>query len=226
MSQDLLKQEKQKILVVDDHQLILKGSLDILHEEYPDSEIFKAKTAEEAFEIINNYRLNLVVTDLSIPDKSGIIAHVNTGIQLLKLLMKKYPTLNIVVQSSYIKALVRIKHEIDDHQGGFAIVNKGLSENDILCRVNLALQGGTHTKDIKTVLEFKPEWIEVLRLAFEEGLQDKTIAERMCVHERTIRSYWTKIQDVLGVYPDNCRLEGKNMRVLTQIRAQEEGLIG
>lgn len=228
MSQDLPKLGKQKILVVDDHQLILSGSLELLRQEYTDAEFLKAQTAQEALDIVTSCQLDLVVIDLSIPEKSGMMARIDIGIQLLKTLMKKYPTLNIVVQSSYIKALVRIKREIDDHQGGFVIANKGLSEQEILNRVNLALlQGITHTKDIKTAtaLEFKPEWLEVLKLAFEEGLQDKAIAERMHIHERTVRSYWTKIQDVLGVYPEDCKLEGKNMRIKTEIRAREEGLI-
>ncbi|QSJ20647.1 response regulator transcription factor [Nostoc sp. UHCC 0702] len=225
MNQELPEQSNQKILVVDDHQLVLTGSLDVLRQEYLDAEIYKAKTAQEAVNIVESSQLDLVVMDLSVPEKPGMTAHIDSGLQLLKYLMKKYPTLNFVVQSSYVKALVRIKHEIDDHQGGFAIADKGLSEKEMLSRVNLALQGATHTKDIKTALEFKPEWLEVLKLAFEEGLQDKTIAERMCIHERTVRSYWTKIQDVLGVYPEDCRQEGKNMRIQTTIRAREEGLI-
>lgn len=225
ITQDLPKQEKQKILVVDDHQLILSGSLELLRHEYPDAEFLKAQTAQEAFDIVANCQLDLAVIDLSIPEKSGMMPQIDTGIQLLKTLMKKYPALNLVVQSSYIKALVRIKREIDDHQGGFVIVNKGLSEQEILNKVNLSLQGITHTKDIKTALEFKPEWLEVLKLAFEEGLQDKAIAERLHIHERTVRSYWNKIQDVLGVYPEDCRQKGKNMRIKTTIRAREEGLI-
>jgi hypothetical protein len=36
-----------------------------------------------------------------------------------------------------------------------------------------------------------------------------------------VRHYWNKVQDALGVYPD----EGKNIRIQTQIRAREEGLI-
>ncbi|BAZ08378.1 LuxR family two component transcriptional regulator [Calothrix sp. NIES-4071] len=225
MSQDLPKQGKQQILVVDDHQLILSGSLRILEQKYPSANILKAETAQEALNIVATSGLDLAVIDLSIPEKPETTAQVDTGIQLLKTLMKNNPALNIVVQSSHIKALVRIKHEIDEHQGGFVIANKGLSEKEILNRVDLALQGITHTKDIKTALEFKPEWLEVLKLAFEEGLQDKTIADRMHIHERTVRSYWTKIQDVLGVYPDDCKLEGKNMRIQTTIRAREEGLI-
>ncbi|NEN99535.1 MAG: DNA-binding response regulator, partial [Moorea sp. SIO3I7] len=43
--------------------------------------------------------------------------------------------------------------------------------------------------------------------------------------ERAVRTYWTKIQDVLGVYPQDCKQEGKNIRITTLNRAREEGLI-
>jgi DNA-binding NarL/FixJ family response regulator len=94
----------------------------------------------------------------------------------------------------------------------------------MLNRVDLALRGLSHTKDIKAVqtgLEVKPEWLTVLSLAFEEGLQDKAIAQRMYVSERMVRHYWTKVQDVLGLYPE----EGKNIRIQTEMKAREEGLI-
>ena len=219
-----------KVLVVDDHHLIISGTLNILLHQYPDMEVFIAKTAEDTlYEIekikTENSFFDLIIFDLSIPEKTGLIAHVDTGIQLIKNLLNEYPNLNVMVQSSYARALVRIKYEIDEHQGGFVIADKGISEQDILSRINLAIQGATHTKDIKTGLELKPEWLEVLNLAFDEGLQDKVIAERMHLHERTVRAYWTKIQDALNVYPQDCKQSGKNMRIQIEIRAREEGLI-
>ena len=219
-----------KVLVVDDHHLIISGTLNMLMHEYPDMEVFIAKTAEDAvYEIEKIHQENslfdLIVCDLSIPERTGKIAHIDTGIKLIKNLLNKYPTQNLMVQSSYAKALVRIKYEIDEHQGGFVIADKGISEQDILSRVNLAIQGATHTQDIKTGLELKPEWLEVLSLAFDEGLQDKVIAEKMYLHERTVRAYWTKIQDALDIYPEDCKQGGKNMRIQTEIRAREEGLI-
>ena len=219
-----------KFLIVDDHHLIISGILNILQNQYPDMEVYIAKTAEETLNEIEKHQdelnfFKLIILDLSIPEKHGITANIETGIQLIKDLLKKYPSYNFMVQSSYIKALVRIKYEIDEHQGGFVIADKGLSEEDMLNRINLAIQGATYTKDIKVGLELKPEWLEVLSLAFEEGLQDKVIAEKMHLRERTIRAYWTKIQDALNVYPDNCREEGKNMRIQTEILARKEGLI-
>ncbi len=222
---DLPVEKKLGILVVDDHQLILTGTLDVLSRKYPEAAILKAQTAKETLCQLQSHEFDLIVMDLSIPEQQGETAEIDTGIKLLQTLLKKYPERNFMVQTSYVKALIRIKHEIDNHQGGFAIADKGLPESEMLMRVNLALHGATHTKDIKTGIELKPEWVDVLRLAYEESLTDKAIAERMYKSERAVRTYWTKIQDVLGVYPEDCKQNGKNMRIQTEVRSREEGLI-
>ncbi|MGB3650194.1 MAG: response regulator transcription factor [Rivularia sp. (in: cyanobacteria)] len=213
------------ILVVDDHQLILTGTLDVLRREYSEADIIKAQTTKETLSLVQSHQLDLVMMDLSIPHTLGERAEIDSGIQLLQTLLKDYPQQNFIVQTSYVKALIRIKHEIDNHQGGFAIADKGLPEDEMLMRVNLSLNGATHTKDIKTGIELKPEWVDVLRFAFEEGLTDKEIAKRMYKSERAIRTYWTKIQDVLEIYPEDCKQSGKNLRIQTEIRARDEGLI-
>ena len=219
-----------KVLVVDDHYVTGVGTSNVLQKQYSNLEIHIATTAKEAiYEIEKIQKENsvfaLIILDISIPEKPGIEARIETGIELTKNILNKYPTQNVMVQSSYVKALVRIKYEIDEHEGGFAIIDKGLSEQELLNRVDLAIQGATYTIDIRNGIELKPEWLEVLRLAFNEGLQDKAIAEEMHLHERTVRSYWTKIQDALKIYPEVCKQIGKNIRILTEIRAREEGLI-
>lgn len=222
--QNLPELALQKILVIDDHESVLGGTLGVLLRQYPEAELLTAQTAESAHDRVSRFEPDLVVMDLSIPEQSGVTARTETGIQLLKTLMKKHPNLNLVVQSTYVKTLVRIKLDIDAHKGGFTVADKSLSSKEMLTRVDWALQGLTHTKDIRamqTGLEFKPEWLTVLTLAFEEGLQDKAIAERMRVSERMVRHYWSKVQDVLGIYPEH----GKNIRIQTEMRAREEGLI-
>jgi DNA-binding NarL/FixJ family response regulator len=216
---------KLKILIVDDHPLILHGTCDVLARQYPEAEIITDETAQDALKHLQSSQFDLAVIDLSIPQAPGMIPQIDMGIQLLQQLMKNYPNLNIMVQSSYVKALVRIKNHIDEHQGGFTIADKTLSITEMLTRVDLALQGGTYTKDLGRKIEVHPDWLEVLKLAFSEGLQDKAIAGRMNVAERTVRHYWLKLQDVLGIYAQDSKLEGKNIRIETQIRAREQGLI-
>jgi len=210
-----------KILIVDDHRLLLNGTISLVSEHLPSAEIFSAQTVQEAQAQADEQSLDLVIADLSIPKTSGITAQIDDGLGLLSQLMQNYPQLNLMVQSSNIKALVRIIPEIDGHQGGFTIVDKSLPTETFITRMEWAMQGLTYTKGIQEDLEVKPEWLEVLRLAFEEGLQDKAIAQAMHKSERMIRHYWTKIQDALEIYPE----EGKNIRALTQIRAREKGLL-
>jgi DNA-binding NarL/FixJ family response regulator len=222
MLQDLTEKALQKILVIDDHESVLFGTIQILKRQYPDAEIVTAQNAQESLTQIARIQPDIVVMDLSIPEKPGEIGKTDTGIQLLRDLMKNYRQLNITVQSAHIKTLLRIKPEIDAHQGGFTIADKSLPSQTMLKLVDLASQGFTHTKDIKsTRAEFKPEWLTVLELAFQEGLTDKSIAERMNVSERMVRHYWSKLQDALDVYPE----EGRNIRIQTEKRARELGLI-
>ncbi|KAB8315830.1 response regulator transcription factor [Tolypothrix campylonemoides VB511288] len=224
MRQTLSGKALLKILVIDDHESVLGGTLDVLRKQYPDAELITALTAKNALNQVMNSQPDLVVMDLSIPENTGMMARPDTGVQLLRTLMKEFPNLNIVVQSAHVRTIVRIRPDIDAHKGGFTVADKSLSSQEMLTRVDWALQGLTHTKDIKGIhsgLEVKPEWLRVLSLAFEEGLQDKAIAERMCVSERMVRHYWSKLQDALNVYPD----DGKNIRIQTEMTAREEGLI-
>jgi DNA-binding NarL/FixJ family response regulator len=222
MSPKSPKPVKQKILVVDDHESVLDGTVNMLRQQYPEAEILTAQTAQSTQKQVESTQPDLAVMDLSIPEKPGEMARTETGIQLLRTLMEQYPTLNIVVQSAHVRSLVRLKPAISTHEGGFTIVDKSLPLKEMLTKVEWALQGVVYTpREMRTGLEVKPEWLELLTLAFQEGLQDKAIAEKMNIAERTVRHYWTKIQDALGVYPE----AGKNIRIQTQMRAKEEGLI-
>lgn len=213
-----------KFIVIDDHESVLNGTVEILRKNYPSAEFNSATNASYAFEQVISYQPDLVVMDLSIPEKPEMIARVDTGIQLLKVLMENYSHLNLVIQSAHVRTLIRIRPYIDNHKGGLTIVDKSLSSQEMLTRVDWALQGLTHTKDIKGIhsgLDVKTEWLKVLNLAFEAGLQDKAIAENMCISERMVRHYWSKLQDALNIYPE----AGKNIRIQTQIKARSEGLI-
>lgn len=214
--------EKQTFLVVDDHALVLGGTVSILKQEYPQAEILTAQNAQSALVQVEQTRPNLVIVDLVMPDTIGSTAQANSGIGLLKTLMERYPKQNIVVQSAHVRTLIWLKPTIDNHLGGFTIVDKSQPTKDILMMVDWALRERTYTpKEIRNGLQFKPAWMQVLQLAFQEGLQDTAITKRMNVSERTVQYYWTKIRDVLEVYFDH----DKNLRIQTELRAREEGLI-
>ncbi|MGL5795748.1 MAG: response regulator transcription factor [Waterburya sp.] len=222
MNSTLSSQRLTSILVVDDHESVLDGTILALKQQYPEAKILKARTAQDAGDKIRSFELDLIVMDLSMPKKAGEVAKSDVGLQLLKHILQNYPNLNIVVQSANVRALIRLRPYIYEHEAGFTVADKGASLQDMLIRVEWSIQGLIYTpKDMRTGLELKEEWLTLLELAFDEGLQDKEIAKRMNVAERTVRHYWSKIQDALEVYPET----GKNIRIQTEILAREEGLI-
>lgn len=213
---------RAKFLVVDDHESVLNGTVSVLQKDYPNADIRTATTAEAVNQQLEFGVPDLLVMDLSIPATPGDPSQIDSGLQLLRDLMDAYPELNMVVQSAHVRSLIRLKPSIDAHRGGFTIADKNLPIREMLEKVDWSLKGLIYTpRDMRAGIEVKPEWLDVLRLAFDEGLQDKAIATQMNVAERTVRHYWTKLQDALSVYPE----AGKNIRIQTEIRAREEGLI-
>ena len=216
------------IFVVEDHPTTLAGIHSILQRFGSKIVVETLKTLQEAREAIQQLPPNLLVLDLQLPENLREPASTETGIQFLKDLMQTYPHLNIAIHSSYPDALIRILPDIDNHRGGFTVTNKDSSTEKAFERFNAALQGYTHTRDIRSLkagLELKPEWLSTLDLACTEGYQDRAIAKHLHVSESMVRNYWSKIYDVLGIYPEDEKEEGRNLRIVTCLKAREEGLV-
>ncbi|MDJ0697450.1 response regulator [Mastigocoleus sp. MO_188.B34] len=219
------------VLLVDGHELSLIRTRDLLISCYPDAKIFTAQSIEDILNKFPKLKIDLVVMDILLPNSPGEIPQTSTGINFLTHLLDNYPKLNIVIHSEQIKSLVRIKQKIYSHIGGFTVADKTLASEELITRVSWALEQLTYIKDIKDIkcldsnLELKPEWLKLVNLAFREGFKDKVIAKHMCVSERMVRHYWDRVQEALNIDCEELKNQGKNLRVITQIRAREAGLI-
>ena len=209
-------------IVIDDHESVLEGTCSALQGQYPEANMLSASSADELEPLIASADPDLVMMDLSIPTKSGEQPKIDNGLALLQSVLSNYTTLNLVVQSAHAKSLIRLKPVIDTHRAGFTIADKSLSIHEMLIKVDWSLKGLLYTPpEMRTGLEIKPEWMTLLKLAFLDGITDRAIAQKMNVSERTVRHYWTRVQDALGVYPD----EGVNIRIQTYNQARHYGLL-
>ncbi|MBD1852940.1 response regulator transcription factor [Cyanobacteria bacterium FACHB-502] len=210
------------IVAIDDHEMILSGIANLLRQKHPEATVEVAQTRRAGEQLIASLKPDLAVVDLAIPEQTGDKASAENGVMLLESLMQQYPLLNIAVLSANAAPLIRLKPQIDNHEAGFTVSDKGWTATEILKKVDIALDGGRYLpREMKLGLELKPEWLELLRLAFQESLTDKMIAKRMSISEKTVQNYFHKVQDVLEVYPE----EGQNLRIQTGIKAREAGLI-
>lgn len=212
----------ERILIVDPYESVLAGTKLFVKQQYPQAKITTARTAEEVKNLISTETYDVIITELSISSHGKEDKHIDTGLNMLKWLMQNNPSQHIVVQSSHTNALSRLKPMIDEHQGGFTIADKTLSKEEMMTRVDWAIKGLIYMPvSLRTKLEIKAEWLELVKLSFQEGLTDKAIAQHLNVSERTVRHYWTRLQDALEVYPD----VGINIRIKTQLQARKKGLI-
>lgn len=222
MSQSSTESPRQIFLVVDDHEAILEGTVPALRREYETAEILTAQDLQTALTQIKLYHPTLIVLDLSIPEKPQALASSEVGMRFLKMLLESKLAPNILVLSTNIKPLVQLKPMINAYEGGFAAMDKSLPIREMVRLVDVALRGSIHLPlELRARLEFDRRWLEVLTLKYQEGLTDKAIAERMNISDRTVRNYWVRLQDALGVYDE----PDKDLRIQIEIAARKLGLL-
>lgn len=96
---------KIKILIADDHTMFLQGIISLLEQE-PNIEIVgKAVNGLEALQVIEQIPVDLLILDISMPEMDGI--------ELSKILKKKFSAIKILVVSTHsnvsiISRLIRI----------------------------------------------------------------------------------------------------------------------
>ncbi len=213
---------KPTFLAVDDHEAILEGTIPALKRKYPTAEIFTAQDVQTARKQLERYHPNLVIIDLSLPEKPGLMAKLEVGLKFLKSLMESQEAPNIMVLTSDTLPLVRLQGIIDTYEGGFAAMDKALPISEMLRLIDFALRGSIYLPtEVRNRPEFDRKWIELLNLKFGEGLTDKAIAKRMNITDRTVRNYWSRIQDALGVSEE----PDKDVRIQIELAARQLGLI-
>ncbi|MFK8184731.1 MAG: response regulator [Phormidesmis sp.] len=211
-----------RFLVIDDHEAILMGTVPALQRAYPQAAIATAKDFKTAQQAIRRHPPDLVIVDLSLPEVPNGPAKAEVGMRLLDHLIGSELAPNIMVLSTNIKPLVRLKPVINAYGGGFVAMDKSSPIEDMLRSVELAMRGSTHLPPaLRKRPEFDRKWLMVLKLKYQEGFSDKAIAKEMGISDRTVRNYWVRIQDALGVFES----PSLDLRIQIQTAARQAGLI-
>jgi len=222
MDSESVRSAQRGFLVVDDHEAILEGTVPALQRAYPTAIVMTAQDVLSAEMQISLRPPALIVLDLSLPKAPHGAASPDVGMQFLKQLIKSQTAPNLMVLSTNIQPLAQIKPMINTYEGGFAAMDKALPLREMLRLVDLVLRGLIYLPtELRARAEFDRRWLEVLTLKYQEGMTDKAIAERMNISDRTVRNYWTRLQDALGV----CDEPGKELRIQIEIAARKRGLI-
>jgi two-component system, NarL family, invasion response regulator UvrY len=82
-----------RILIADDHTVVRKGLRQILLEEYPSAQITETADAATLFMKVLREEWDVVITDISMPDKSGL--------EVLQQIRRDHPRLPVLILSAH-----------------------------------------------------------------------------------------------------------------------------
>lgn len=120
-----------RILLVDDHELVRKGVLQVLAGEYPDGVFEEASNSVEALNAIWKQTWDLILLDIGLPGRGGL--------ELLKEVRAARPRLPVLVLSMYPEEQFSTR-ALRAGAAGY-LTKAGLSET-LVCAVRQVLGGG------------------------------------------------------------------------------------
>jgi two-component system invasion response regulator UvrY len=119
-----------RILIADDHAVVRRGLKDILLEEFQSAEIHEVGDAEDLIKAVNADDWDVVVTDLSMPGRSGLEA-----LQYIKQNHPKIPVLVLSVHPEEQYAIRALK------AGAAGYLNKDLATEELVNAMHKVLSG-------------------------------------------------------------------------------------
>lgn len=182
------------VLVVDDHELVRRGLLDLLGTTADLQVVGAAVDGEQAVELAGHTTPDVVLMDLSLPGIDGVEATRRLG--------TVSPASRVVVLTSFSET-ERILAALEAGAVGYLL--KDAEPDELLRGVRAAARGeAPFSPRAATALlprpahKLSPREREVLALV-AEGLPNKTVARRLGISEKTVKTHLTSVFTTLGV---------------------------
>jgi two-component system, NarL family, response regulator DevR len=196
---------KNKILIVDDHEVVRLGLKSML-ENYPGFEVVgEAGSAREAIQQVNLHNPDIVLMDIRLPGTSGIDA---TGE-----ITAKYPKVKVIMLTSYaedemlfsaIKAgasgYVLKQVNLEDLVKSIQAVARGEAALDpaVTQRIFQEVRKAVKEEEASAFSSLSQQEKMVLKLV-AEGKTNREIAQKLYLGEGTVRNYVSSILSKLNV---------------------------
>ena len=119
-----------KILVLDDHAIIRKGLKQILLEAYPSAVIDELKDAEELFSAVTGKAYDIIISDLSMPGRSGL--------DVVEFMRQNYPKTPVLILSIHPEEQYAIRAL---KAGAAGYLSKDAATEELVKAVQRVLQG-------------------------------------------------------------------------------------
>lgn len=196
---------KQRILLVDDHEVVRLGLRALLERHSQFEVIAEASTAREAIEKVKQYSPNVVVMDIRLPGGSGIEACAEIS--------ENYPDSKVIMLTSYAEdemlfssiragAAGYVLKQIggEDLVRAIEAVGRGeaLLDPAVTQRIFQEVRKAAKEEEASAFAALTQQEKHVLVLV-SEGKTNREIAKALFLGEGTVRNYVSSILSKLGV---------------------------
>ena len=194
-----MKERDIRILLVDDHDLVLQGLKRIVECSLPEiKNVCTASSGQEALHLIASQRFNLFVLDMELPDISGM--------DIIVRIREKDPRARIIVNTMH-EEIWFIKDLIQSAVDG--ILFKSIDSTKIAEAIRRVLDGGSYycpyaeheraqmrRSDEGRREELTLRELDVLK-RISEGKNTQEIAQELCVSTNTVDTHRRHLMDKL-----------------------------
>lgn len=192
-----MKKEPIKVMIVDDHQLMIQGLKSLLEDEEDIAFVSGANSMAETLLFLENNPIDVILMDINMPDGSGIEA--------TEKIKEKYPDIKIVAltmhddisiitrmikagASGYILKKTNMNEVIEAirivfNNGKYLSIN---TQHIIMDNLSSPVEQSGQKEDNKPSLSSRE--IEVLNLVAKEYTNEQ-IAEKLFISERTVEAH-------------------------------------
>ncbi len=196
---------KQRILLVDDHEVVRLGLKTLLERHSQFEVVGEASTAREAIEMVDRLEPEVVVMDIRLPGKSGIEA--------CEEIVKKHPDTKVIMLTSYAEdemlfSAIRagasgyVLKQIgsDDLVKALEAIARGeaLLDPAVTQRVFQEVRRAVKEEEASAFAHLSQQEKHVLLLV-SEGKTNREIAKALYLGEGTVRNYVSSVLSKLGV---------------------------
>jgi DNA-binding NarL/FixJ family response regulator len=193
---------KLQILVVDDHVVVREGLKRILHECDDCVVAAEAGNVAEALVWLRKRAFDLVLLDISLPER--------TGLELLKTIKRELPSLPVLVLSAYAEDHYAVRAFKDGADG---YLNKQSAMDSLIVAIRKVAAGGKFltpalaerialelgAREGRAVHETLSERELAILKLIARGLSLKDIAERLHISPKTVTTYRARILEKTGL---------------------------
>lgn len=202
-----------RVLIIDDHQLMVEGLKSLLEDEESIAQVAGANSVEEALQLLDKNKYDVLLMDINMPK--------TTGIEATTIIKKQYPEVKIIALTMHDDITIITKMI---RAGASGYVLKKTNMNEVVDAISIVYNNGKYlsvnaqnivmdnllspdellnSKESKKPVLSARE-LEVLKLIAKEYSNEK-IGEALFISERTVEAHRrnifikTKTKSVVGL---------------------------